>query len=658
MSASSGVLQHIFTPSPLRHGASFSLPYFLFPLQQVYSLLLAGIAESRRDINMDPSTTAPAFFRQLNPIEQQAYGSHGVHPALDGSVSQWQAPYGQFMTDQNHVLHLLNLPQESLIHSPQNAGSFGDIGDTRTMPATPMGPAPKRRKKKAPTLRAKAWEPYKARILELHVTQKLSLEKVKKKIEEEFGFTAEIRQYRTRISQWGKDKNIKPVEMAAIVRKRQQRKLADSDKGELIFMVRGSTVEPQKIDRWMNRHEVPQDLLYAPSPAASTPSAVCCRTISERGSLAPSPAYSAQSPNFSPEGIMSIAQSPAVFSPALSVWSIAQPQSGTFVGQSPAPIYRPLPSLLSGSPPTPRAFQDQLDTAAGSLQYRYKQTDEERLREELSRAETMFGTSHSTTLDILFELGDVLMIQGRYKSAEEMARRLVEGRRSVSGNNGIETLDALELLGRVLSRQGFYAQAEKLHRRTFESRKVMLGDEHPDTLISMANLASTYVNQGRWKEAEELQVGVIETAKRVLGKEHPDTLTSMANLASTYWNQGRWKEAEELQVGVMETTRRVLGKEHPDTLMTMNNLAITWKDQGRIRDALALMRSCVVLRQRVLGTDHPKTASSVAFLAEWGIWATYLERKDAYEVMYVQSAVVTVWGQLRSLSISARQGAS
>ncbi|KAJ3462636.1 hypothetical protein MRS44_007422 [Fusarium solani] len=613
---------------------------------------------------MDPSTTAPAFFRELNPIEQQAYGSHGVHPALDGSVSQWQAPYGQFMTDQNHVLHPLNLPQESLIYAPQNAGSFGDIGDigdTRTMPATPMGPPPKRRKKKAPTLRAKAWEPYKARILELHVTQKLSLEKVKKKIEEEFGFTAEIRQYRTRISQWGKDKNVKPVEMAAIVRKRQQRKLADSDKGELIFMVRGSTVEPQKIDRWMNRHEVPQDLLYAPSPAASTPSAVCCRTISERGSLAPSPAYSAQSPNFSPEGIMSIAQSPAVFSPALSVWSIAQPQSGTFVGQSPAPIYRPLPSLLSGSPPTPRAFQDQLDTAAGSLQYRYKQTDEERLREELSRAETMFGTSHSTTLDILFELGDVLMIQGRYKSAEEMARRLVEGRRSVSGNNGIETLDALELLGQVLSRQGFYAQAEKLHRRTFESRKVMLGDEHPATLMGIANLALIYREQGRWKEAEELQVGVIETRKKVLGKEHPDTLTSMSNLASTYWSQGRWKEAEELQVGVIETRKKVLGKEHPntlismanlastyrsqgrwreaeelqgrefqicsrilgdehpDTLTSMKNLAIIWKDQDRSGDALALMRSCVVLQKRVLGTDHPHTASSAAVLAEWEI---------------------------------------
>ncbi|KAJ4175793.1 hypothetical protein NW767_015671 [Fusarium falciforme] len=540
---------------------------------------------------MDPSTTTPAFFRELNPIEQQAYESHGVHPALDGSASQWQALDGQLMTDQSHVLHPLNLPQESLIHAPQNAGSFGDIGDigdTQTMPATPMGPPPKRRKKKAPTLRAKAWEPYKARILELHVTQKLSLGKVKKKIEEEFGFTAEIRQYRTRISQWGKDKNIKPVEMAAIVRKRQQRKIEDRDKGELIFTVRGSTVEPHKIDRWMNRHEIPRDLLYAPSPAASTPSAVCCRTISERGSLAPSPAYSAQSPNFSPEGIMSIAQSPAVFSPALSVWSIAQPQSGTFVGQSPAPIYRPLPSLLSGSPPTPSAFQDQLDTAAGSLQYRYKQTDEERLREELSRAEsraeTMFGTSHSKTLDILSELGNVLMAQGRYKSAEEMVRRLVEGRRSANGNDGIKTLDALELLGQVLSRQGFYAQAEELHRRTFESRKVMLGEEHPDTLTSMSNLASTYRSQGRWKEAEELGVQVLEMRKRILGEEHPDTLSSMSNLAWTYRSQGRWKEAEELGVQVLEMRKRILGDEHPRTLSSMSNLASTYRSQGRWKE--------------------------------------------------------------------------
>ena len=84
--------------------------------------------------------------------------------------------------------------------------------------------------------------------------------------------------------------------------------------------------------------------------------------------------------------------------------------------------------------------------------YRYKQADEERLREELSRAEILFGISHSKTLGILYKLGDVLMDQGRYKSAEEVIRRLVEGCRIVNGNDGVNTLSALGRLGQVLDR--------------------------------------------------------------------------------------------------------------------------------------------------------------------------------------------------------------
>ncbi|KAF4957662.1 hypothetical protein FSARC_11218 [Fusarium sarcochroum] len=140
---------------------------------------------------MNYSTTTPPFFNGLNPIEHQIDESHSVHPAFNGSASWWQALDGQSMTDQSHLLYPFNLPQESLVQTTHNAGSFGDTGDSQNMPNTPMGPPPKGRKKKAPTLRAKAWEPYKSRILELHIAQKLSLEKVKEKIEEEFGFTAE-----------------------------------------------------------------------------------------------------------------------------------------------------------------------------------------------------------------------------------------------------------------------------------------------------------------------------------------------------------------------------------------------------------------------------------------------------------------------------------
>jgi len=67
--------------------------------------------------------------------------------------------------------------------------------------------------------------------------------------------------------------------MKAIVRKRQERKLIDKNKGEFEFQVRGFDVDPSKIDRWMKRNQVSENLIYAPSPAACKPVQKCrCET--------------------------------------------------------------------------------------------------------------------------------------------------------------------------------------------------------------------------------------------------------------------------------------------------------------------------------------------------------------------------------------------
>jgi hypothetical protein len=141
-------------------------------------------------------------------------------------------------------------------------------------------------KKRARTLREKDWEPCKPRITELLSTQKPQLAEVKLLIEKEFNFTAEYvehstisshicanqllrdRQWKSRLKQWGLERNIKPKEMKAIVRNRQQRRLVETDKRDLKFRVRGHEVEPQKIERWMKRYDVMESALYAPSPAA------------------------------------------------------------------------------------------------------------------------------------------------------------------------------------------------------------------------------------------------------------------------------------------------------------------------------------------------------------------------------------------------------
>ncbi|KAM0207689.1 hypothetical protein ACHAQI_007486 [Fusarium lateritium] len=556
------------------------------------------------------------------------------------------------MADQNHVFSSFNGPQESFIQASQDARSLADVGGSFV---SSMGP-PKRRKKKAPTRRAKDWEPYKARILDLHDTQKLSLETVKNMIETEFGFTAELRQYRTRISQWGKDKNIKPVEMAAIVRKRQQRKLVDNDKGEQSFTVRGRTVEPQKIDRWMNRHEIPQTALYAPSPAASTPSAVGCRTISEIGSVAPSPVFSSQGLHVPPGETVSMAPSPVACSPTHTSSTAAQSPISVFSGQSPAPILQPLPtnSLASHSPTPNSFFRGQLNYVLETTHHRYKQTEEERLREELSVVENSLGADDSLALVISHELADVLADQGRYKAAEVVIRKGLENYPDPIGHESVQWLDAMNCLGQVLCHQGLYLQALQLQQRIFELKKARLREDDPSTLFSMVCLSETYRRQGRqleeaevlgaqvfkmlsrtqgdehpatvsalrnllriyhcqgwFKEAEELGLLVVAKGKKVFGEQHPDTLVSMGWLASVYADQGRLEEAEDLEVKVMDMRSKIFGEEHPATLINRSNLAWIYRRQGRLNEAEELGVQVLGTRRRILGEKHPSTLWSL-----------------------------------------------
>ncbi|KAI6763923.1 hypothetical protein HG530_007712 [Fusarium avenaceum] len=541
------------------------------------------------------TTSVSGFFAGPNPTE--------LHPEVHHPL--WESPQ-QFMAHQDHGFHSLHIPQDSLIHASQDLGPLVDFDGSLV---SSMAPPPKRRKKKAPTLRATDWEPYKARILDLHVTRKLSLETVKNMMEMEFGFTAEIRQYRTRISQWGKDKNIKTAEMAAIVRKRQQRKLIENGKRDQRFTVRDRVVEPQKIDRWMNRHEISQTALYAPIPAASTPSAVGCRTISENGSAAPSPMFSPQGLDVPPEGAMTMAPSPLAPSPTPSLWTVAQSLTGVFSGQSPAPIHQPLPTnMLLPHYPTPNTFfPDQLDSALGTRRHRYREIDEERLWEELSVAETSHGASDHQSSGILFNLAKVLLAQGRYKSAEEVIRRCLNAFPAPSRHQSVQWLEAMDLLGRILSFQGLFPQALQLQQRILQLKKTIFGEGHLSTLVTMLNLSATYIDQMELEEAEMFVTQAIEILLRTQGEEYPETIIAMCDLTLIHNLQGRFDEAEKLGLSVIARGMKVFGEQHPDTLVSMGRLATVYAGQGRWKEAEDLGTKVMDMRSRVLGDEHPST---------------------------------------------------
>ncbi|KAF5669928.1 kinesin light chain 2 [Fusarium denticulatum] len=589
---------------------------------------------------MDPPwfTTPNDFFNQFHNFGQPFLGTH-LPPSFEIPAPHEDALDRHFVADQIHSYAPLDPADDSFIQGLQDGSSVDNmdgLGAAQITPTATTGPPRKSRKKKAPTLRDEDFEPFKNRILELYETQKLSLQKVKTVIEEEFGFTAQPRQYQSRITKWGKDKNIKKAEMTAIARKHQQREILETDKRKLRFTVRGREVDAGKIDRWMDRNNVPRNDLYAPSPAAFH-----CSTISERGSLAHSPALSEMSLTFSSGGITPVAQSPMASSPALSVRGIIQGRGSTFTGRSPAPSYRALQGQLPASFPSATSpVYPPLRSTLVPQQRRHKQDEEDRLRSELSVAETLFGSEHVETLRILAVLTGVLLDQGRYQSAEDVIRRAVAGYQKTVGGNDIRTLDALKLLGLVLNNQGLYHQASKLLEDLLEAERVALGDEHRSTVSCMAALSMVYQNRRQWDKAALLSERVLEIrerrwgeadegrldegkqligqaltlSKNLLGGEHPTTLGIMSAMVPLYAIQSNWGQAEIIAMQVTDTCMRTLGEEHPFTMSTKGDLAFVYEGLGQLEKAEKTGEEVLEIQKRILGENHPDTLQTAHIL--------------------------------------------
>ena len=118
---------------------------------------------------------APELHRNNSDFNGHALGSLGQ--------LEYSAPTDHYISNPVDVL-----PVPST-YPPSNAPTSSDQSDVL---APYMGPPTKKRNRKAPTVHADVWEPYKARITELLDKQKprLLLKEVKDTIEREFGFVA------------------------------------------------------------------------------------------------------------------------------------------------------------------------------------------------------------------------------------------------------------------------------------------------------------------------------------------------------------------------------------------------------------------------------------------------------------------------------------
>ncbi|CAZ86084.1 unnamed protein product [Tuber melanosporum] len=256
-------------------------------------------------------------------------------------------------------------------------------------------------------------------------------------------------------------------------------------------------------------------------------------------------------------------------------------------------------------------------------------------RRVLEGREKVLGSDHLDTLTSAHNLALVLGQLGRHNEAEKLNRALVwildalgkydEGERTnkrvldtrqrVLGPGHPDTLSSLHKHGVMLQRLGRYAEAEKYYRHALEGREKKLGPEHPDTLSSVDGWVMVLLELGEYAGAEQPAQRAFEGYQKIWGPDHKSTLMAMGNLSSVLQGLGRYDEAETVLRTVVEGREKALGPESMITLLSVNNLALLLHHLGQFEESEKLQRRVFETREKTLGLINEATLSSLRNLA-------------------------------------------
>jgi tetratricopeptide (TPR) repeat protein len=210
----------------------------------------------------------------------------------------------------------------------------------------------------------------------------------------------------------------------------------------------------------------------------------------------------------------------------------------------------------------------------------------------------------------------VLSQHGRYREAERLYERVLEGNEKQPGVDSPETLKTVMYLAEIYVDLGKYEEAEQHYERVLKEREKQPGPEHLDTLGTMQNLAAVYAKQKRYEEAEQLFNKVLKEKEKQLGPENLITLTTVYNMATVYRNQRRYGDAKRLFGRVLKGREEQLGPENFSTIVTVYELALVCDDQAQYEDAERLYERALEQMEEQLGLENPHTVKIMVKLME------------------------------------------
>ena len=243
--------------------------------------------------------------------------------------------------------------------------------------------------------------------------------------------------------------------------------------------------------------------------------------------------------------------------------------------------------------------------------------------------------SQPITLRTVGEL-PVLPIDGKYIVAQQMFKKVLEGKEKNLGSDDLDTLKTVNDLANISMHHGNYTEAFDLYERVAKGKLAKLGETDPGTLDAFNNLAvvwsvlrkqgvksdNTYIDTRFSDSSREKKVflpdlysNLYSKRKNYLGGGHPDTLKTAVGYADllsddmqSSYALGR---AEALYNTVLDAlTDTQTPEEEIFLLAVIDKLANLSYDLEKFDRAKSLFAGVLSKRGQVLGKVHVDTLST------------------------------------------------
>jgi len=233
------------------------------------------------------------------------------------------------------------------------------------------------------------------------------------------------------------------------------------------------------------------------------------------------------------------------------------------------------------------------------------------------------------------QIATILMEEGKYKEAEERAKRVLATREKALGGDDFSVGEALGDLADIEVGLGAYDEATALYRRALKIIERAFGGAHPKAGNLHVNLGTTLRASGHLDEAVAEYRRAQEIIERSLGREHPMLATVSINFGAVLLEQGHEGEAEAQFKRALEIWTKQLGPDHPSTGTAWFRLGNVALKEGRAAEARADYQKTLDIWTAKLGAEHPSVSAALDGLGD----AYFAEGKPAVALGYYKRAL-------------------